>query len=65
MPIVLMPVLLFHSDFLFRQTALMTLKIDTVTEDMGGEYVCRASNVKGYSKDVVNVVVTGNYEAVL
>lgn len=42
-----------------RQTALMTMKINDVTEEMGGDYMCRASNVKGYSKDTVHVVVTG------
>lgn len=37
----------------------MTKKIEGFTEDMGGEYVCRASNVKGHSKDAVNIIVTG------
>ncbi|KAJ1520885.1 hypothetical protein ONE63_003968 [Megalurothrips usitatus] len=43
----------------YQQTALMTLKIDGLTEEMGGDYVCRASNVKGFSKDVAHVIVTG------
>ncbi|XP_052121431.1 hemicentin-1 isoform X3 [Frankliniella occidentalis] len=43
----------------YQQTALMTMRIDSLTEEMGGDYVCHASNVQGFSKDVAHVTVSG------
>ncbi|XP_034234598.1 hemicentin-1-like isoform X2 [Thrips palmi] len=43
----------------YQQTTLMTKKIEGLTEEMGGEYACRASNVKGHSSDSVHIIVTG------